>query len=190
MRFGYWRHEAVTRPTITRQMCILDEYWIWWFASKGWKGIRQKSDANSKGVSFGVYTRKYSTIASGATTIGSAERALDDFIELCYDPMTWKMAHCIWAYTRNKFFDYSLGGYSHRKRWARTRRCFITNNGGKGAKRLWGYHYYHRERVLLIKVEYPNIWHVRTVKQGCDIWFSSCVIATKLECRDWNISRR
>jgi hypothetical protein len=29
-----------------------------------------------------VYTQKYSTIASGATTIGSAERALDDIIEV------------------------------------------------------------------------------------------------------------
>jgi hypothetical protein len=36
----------------------------------------------------------------------------------------------------------------------------------------------------------PNIFRIETVKQGCDIWFSSCVIATKLECRDWNISRR
>jgi hypothetical protein len=34
----------------------------------------------SKGVSVGAYTRKYSTIASGATTIGSVERAPDDII--------------------------------------------------------------------------------------------------------------
>jgi hypothetical protein len=34
----------------------------------------------SKGVSLGVYTRKYLTLASGATTIGSAERVPDDII--------------------------------------------------------------------------------------------------------------
>jgi hypothetical protein len=32
------------------------------------------------------------------------------------------------------FFDYSLGGYSHRERWARTRRCFFMNNGAKKAQ--------------------------------------------------------
>jgi hypothetical protein len=32
------------------------------------------------------------------------------------------------------FFDYILGGYSHRERWARTRRCFFVNNGAKKAK--------------------------------------------------------
>jgi hypothetical protein len=32
------------------------------------------------------------------------------------------------------FFDYSLGGYSYRERWARTRRCFFMNNGAKKAK--------------------------------------------------------
>jgi hypothetical protein len=32
------------------------------------------------------------------------------------------------------FFDYSLGGYSHRERWAHTRRCFFMNNGAKKAK--------------------------------------------------------
>jgi hypothetical protein len=28
-------------------------------------------------------------------------------------------------------FDYSLGGYSHRERWARTRRCFLTSTGAR-----------------------------------------------------------
>jgi hypothetical protein len=32
------------------------------------------------------------------------------------------------------FFDYSLGGYSHQERWARTRRYFFMNNGAKKAK--------------------------------------------------------
>jgi hypothetical protein len=31
------------------------------------------------------------------------------------------------------FFDYSLGGYSHQERWARTRRYFFVNNGAKKA---------------------------------------------------------
>jgi hypothetical protein len=34
----------------------------------------------SKGVSIGVYTQKYSTVASWATTIGSTEREPDDII--------------------------------------------------------------------------------------------------------------
>jgi hypothetical protein len=34
----------------------------------------------------------------------------------------------------NKFFDYSLGGYSHRESWARTRRYFYMYNGAKKAK--------------------------------------------------------
>jgi hypothetical protein len=28
----------------------------------------------------------------------------------------------------------------------------------------------------------PNIWDIESVKQGCDIRFSSCVIVMKLEC--------
>jgi hypothetical protein len=33
-----------------------------------------------------------------------------------------------------RFFKYSLGGYSHRERWARTRRCFFMNTGARKAK--------------------------------------------------------
>jgi hypothetical protein len=158
---------------------------IWQICIKADHGSWQKIVSGEGEIILWVYTRKYSAIASGATPIGTAEHAPNDIIELRYDFMTWRKAYCLWAYTQNKFFDYSLRGYSHRECWAHTRRCFMMNNGGKDAKRLWGYHYSHRERVLLIKVE-----HVRTVKQGCDIWFSSCVIATKLECHDWNISWR
>jgi hypothetical protein len=28
----------------------------------------------------------------------------------------------------------------------------------------------------------PNTWDIESVKQGCDKRFSSCVIATKIEC--------
>jgi hypothetical protein len=42
--------------------------------------MKENTTKVSKGVSVGVYTRKYSTIASGAATIGSAEHAPDDII--------------------------------------------------------------------------------------------------------------
>jgi hypothetical protein len=31
-------------------------------------------------------------------------------------------------YSKKDFFDYSLGGYYHRERWARARRCFVMNS--------------------------------------------------------------
>jgi hypothetical protein len=114
---------AVTRLKITRQICILDKYWIWWSASKGWKGIQQKSDANNKWISFGVYTQKYSTIASGATIIGSAERAPDDIIIKCFEREVTVRHNIFERILKKEFSDYSLGGYFHRERWARTRRC-------------------------------------------------------------------
>jgi hypothetical protein len=40
-----------------------------------YRGIREEK------LIFWVYTRKYSTITSGATTIGSADRAPDDIIK-------------------------------------------------------------------------------------------------------------
>jgi hypothetical protein len=77
------------------------------------------------------------------------------------------------------FFDYSLGGYSHRERWARTRRYFLASIGTCEEEEC----YSHRERVLwLFKPEYFQS------KFDCNMRFSSCVITTKLECRD--LSRR
>jgi hypothetical protein len=73
-----------------------------------------------------VYTWKYSTIASGATTIGSAEHAPDDIIiaKLWFDEM--KSRHNVFERILEiSFFNYSLGGYSHQERWARTRWCFL-----------------------------------------------------------------
>jgi hypothetical protein len=52
----------------------------------------------------------------GATTIRTADRAPDE-INTRIMELRWQYA---WAYTR-KTFDYSLGGYSHRERWSRTR---------------------------------------------------------------------
>jgi hypothetical protein len=47
-----------------------------------------------------VYTQKYSTIASGATTIGSAGRAPDDIIK---QAVMWRIKEekFTWAYTGN-----------------------------------------------------------------------------------------
>jgi hypothetical protein len=41
------------------------------------------------------------------------------------------------AYDRLQVPDHSLGGYSHRERWARTRRCFFMNNEAKKAKEVF-----------------------------------------------------
>jgi hypothetical protein len=43
--------------------------------------------------------------------------------------------------------------------------------------------YSHRELFMRVKKDNSNILYIEIVKQGCEIWFSSCVIATKLECR-------
>jgi hypothetical protein len=96
-----------------------------------------------------AYTRKneFSTIASGATPIGSAGRAPNDVYS--------------WVGARKVKKEFINDDYSHRER---------------GFYKSWLYN--------------PNILKAGTVKQGCDVWFSSCVIATKLECHGWNISRR
>jgi hypothetical protein len=53
---------------------------------------------------FWVYTRKYSTIASGTTTIGSAGRAPDDIIKKAI--IWWlKERQIIRAYTRKTCFS-------------------------------------------------------------------------------------
>jgi hypothetical protein len=41
-------------------------------------------------------------------------------------------------YLKNIFFDYSLGGYSHRERWPRTRRNSYEHKGSReGEKKTW-----------------------------------------------------
>jgi hypothetical protein len=58
------------------------------------QGSRWKTDMEAteelrkKHITLWVYTQKYSTIASGATTIGSAEHAPDDIIIQSFDLMT------------------------------------------------------------------------------------------------------
>jgi uncharacterized cupin superfamily protein len=55
-----------------------------------------------------VYTQKYSTIASGATTIGRAGRAPDDIIKRA---IMWRMKEgkFTWAYTWNMFSTIASG---------------------------------------------------------------------------------
>jgi hypothetical protein len=92
---------------------------------------------------------KLPNIASGATPIGSAERAPD----------------------RNEMID-----IEDKKRVSIQNFDYIVD-------KLKARDYSHRERVFwLQKPEYFQS------KFDCDIRFSSCVIATKLECRD--LSRR
>jgi hypothetical protein len=56
---------------------------------------------------------KHPLIASGATTIGSSRRALDEIKQK--NNAAGKMRRQnTWAYTQKKF-DYSLGGYYHRE---------------------------------------------------------------------------
>jgi hypothetical protein len=83
-------------------------------------------------------------------------------------------------------FSYSLGGYSHRERWARTRWYLSMNTEAKKAKENSESFITPIGRELFIDLSFnnSNISYTETVKQGCDIWFSSCVIATKLKCRD------
>jgi hypothetical protein len=82
-------------------------------------------------------------------------------------------------------FGYSLGGYSHQERWARTQWYLFMHTGAKKAKEDLGSIItpIGREVFYWFRLNNPNILYTRTVKQGCDIWFSGCVIATKLECR-------
>jgi hypothetical protein len=44
--------------------------------------VERNNEIKEEKLILWVYTQKYSTIASGATTIGSAERAPDDIIKV------------------------------------------------------------------------------------------------------------
>jgi hypothetical protein len=68
------------------------------------------------------------------------------------------------------FFDYSLGGYSYRERWARTKRCFFMNNGAKKATEALGSIITPIGREFYqSRLNNPNIFRIEIVKQGCDI---------------------
>jgi hypothetical protein len=70
---------------------------------------------------------KYPNIDSGATPIGSAGRAPDrksisrERIRQQEEEAQEMMKKKIGAYDRLQVSDHSLGGYSHRERWSRTR---------------------------------------------------------------------
>jgi hypothetical protein len=174
----------------TRQICILNKYWIWRFVDKEWQKSREKRLAPTIHESIlETISEKHSTIAWGLLPSGALSAPpkilLSNYFELKYKDG----AYYIWAYTRKIIFDYSLGGYFHRERWARTRWCLFMSRSKEGEERIHIWHYSHRERGFYKSwLSNPNILCVGSVKQGCDIWFSSCVIATKLECRD--LSRR
>jgi hypothetical protein len=50
--------------------------------------------------------------------------------------------------------------------------------------------YSHREIFMRAAKDNLNILYIETVKQGREVWFSSCVIMMKLECYGWNIAWR
>jgi hypothetical protein len=79
-----------------------------------------------------------------------------------------------------KFFGHSLGGYSHRERWARTRWYLFMSTEVRKMKEQSGSSITPIGSNLFINLSNSNILYSKTVKQGCDIWFLSCVIATKI----------
>jgi hypothetical protein len=78
-----------------------------------------------------------------------------------------------------KNFGHSLGGYSHRERWARTRWYLFLSTETRKMKEQSGSSITPIGSNLFINLSNSNILYSETVKQGCDIWFSSYVIATK-----------
>jgi hypothetical protein len=111
---------------------------------------RHKIGANNTRINWGDYTRKHSTIASRATTIGSAERAPDNIIIKLFQVEVWWWSTLYLSLYSKKLFDYSLRGYSHRERWARTRQCLFANTGARKAKEyLMKRHYSHQEWVFI-----------------------------------------
>jgi hypothetical protein len=148
------------------------------------KGRWQKIGADKIGNNFGDYTRKHSTVALGATTRRYYHQTISSW--------SMKMEHTIFEpiLEKNNYSTIASGvtpiGSAGRApddvyswipeqgRWRKIQWNVITPIGSELFIKLWLYN--------------PNILYVGSVKQGCDIWLSSCVIAIKLECRD--LSRR
>jgi hypothetical protein len=147
---------------------------------------------------FWAYTRKISAIASGATPIGSAGRAPDKKKSTEKRRRDWSL----WSATNTRpqpqglLTSGALVVHPMIKdqlvdKWYRRNRLLFVDN------ELRLHCWQNKDRLLPSGVIYEspkikrtnlNILHILTVKHGCDIWFSSCVIATKFECHDWNIS--
>jgi hypothetical protein len=78
-----------------------------------------------------------------------------------------------------KNFGHSLGGYSHREHWARTRWYLFMSTEAKKVKEQSESSITPIRSDLFINLSNSNILYSKTVKEGCDIWSSSCIIATK-----------
>jgi hypothetical protein len=165
------------------------------------KKIPQEDNILGKHVLyFWAYTRIFLAIASGATPIGSASRAPDR--KKSTEKKTKRLEPMIgYKYPptdSGATYIRSTGDASNNKdqlvdKWYRRNRLPFVDN------ELWLHCRQNKDRLLPSGVIYEslknkrtnsNILHILTVKQGCDIWFSSCVIVTKFECHVWNISWR
>jgi hypothetical protein len=78
-----------------------------------------------------------------------------------------------------KIFGHSLGGYSHRERWACTRWYLFMSIEAEKMKEQSESSITPIRSDLFINLSNLNILYSKTVKQGCDIWSSSCIIVTK-----------
>jgi hypothetical protein len=95
-----------------------------------------KDTSEGKILSLSIYPKISSTIALGATTIGSAGRALDDISEQSKQLRDNAKEKNILEPIPKKTFKYILGGYSHQERWARTQQNFIFKNDKRDERRL------------------------------------------------------
>jgi hypothetical protein len=122
------------------------------FRIKGRHQRRHKVGTDSAVINWWDYTRKHSTIASGATTIRSTERAPDEISKKTMASWSMMIENTIFEpILETHFFDYSLEGYSHWERWARTRRCLsMSTRAWKAKEYTMTHRYSHREQVFMV----------------------------------------
>jgi hypothetical protein len=73
----------------------------------------------------GYYLRGYwIQLFTGVVDAYSMTRCYWKYLKLKYDGLHYILS----LYSKKVFFDYSLGGYSHREQWARTRRYFLVKH--------------------------------------------------------------
>jgi hypothetical protein len=66
-----------------------------------------------------------------------------------------------------KTFEYSLGGYTHRERWARTRRNFIFQGNKRRREKTYEVELLPSgENAYYSRLDNPKIFRIETVKQG------------------------
>jgi hypothetical protein len=116
---------------------------------------RCKGVSKEKLILFWVYTRKYSTIVSGATTIESAVRAPDDIIKKGAIIWWLKERQFISANTWKIYFSTIASGATPIGSAGRAPDEILTNikEVEKANRRLGHHRYYHRRESILIKVE-------------------------------------